>query len=409
MHVVVNGVFVKIISSILDNNTLFLPKVWTTHLHVVGNQFPMYWCLERWFNIFACWNWFPQLRVAVWNLSLCCFLFYDCSEGGDSGSSSDSEEGERGTRHPEIVKGKEKILRESSAHTPGSSSRRHGNQTEAGKDRTQTVPKYFPGGPTAPNLVHSIPPGWKVVPDQENQSMPSYFNMPAPSQHTTIPGQWQFLPSPYVAGGSCGAQLNPINIEDLSMTRESTVKEESVRRRLRRQNKRNAEDETRKRQSAGMKPYAVQVRPSGFIDSGCRGHLKWQEHIRNLTPRLLDMSITTYENQPEASRKKLREALINKFEFLENEVTDSTLDKMIKTWMRKSRERMKRNFGGTTKAPTNVEVKQWDALQRHWSDPKTQEKSERMSENRKKAVYNPRVGRHGYAGKEAKMVRVFPS
>ena len=124
---------------------------------------------------------------------------------------------------------------------------------------------------------------------------------------------------------------------------------------------------------------------------------------------MLDMSVTVYENQPKSSRDKLREALTAKFEFEDNNITESSFDKMIKTWIRKDRERMKQTFAGTTKVPTKLNPKDWEALKRYWDDPTTKEKSERMSENRKKSVKNPRLGRHGYARKAAKVVRIFKS
>ena len=82
---------------------------------------------------------------------------------------------------------------------------------------------------------------------------------------------------------------------------------------------------------------------------------------------MLDMSITVYKKQSQSSRDKLGEALSNNFEFLEYSITPASFDKMIKTWIRKDRERMKRNFAGSTKAPLKYNDTQWDALKRHWT------------------------------------------
>lgn len=149
----------------------------------------------------------------------------------------------------------------------------------------------------------------------------------------------------------------------------------------------------------------MQVKPSGIIDSGCKGHLKWQEYVRDLTPRMLDMSVVVYEEQKDSSLQKLRDSLSAKFEFVDNEVTPASFDRMIKIWLRKDRERVKRIYGSKTKPPPRYTEKEWDAMRKYWDLPDTKKKSKKMSDRRSKVVYNPRVGRLGYAGKGAKLVR----
>ena len=196
-----------------------------------------------------------------------------------------------------------------------------------------------------------------------------------------------------------------VGLDKGSNSMASSIKENSFQKRKQRATKRAAEEEARRRENAGLKPYTVQVKDSGIIDSGCAGHLKWQEFVRNMTPRMLDMSVMKFEDQNEDSKEKLRETLRARFEFLEHEVTDLDLDKMIKTWIRRDRERMKRLHGGTVKAPTKYRDNQWDNLKRYWDTPTSKKKSERMSETRSKVTSNPRVGRTGYAGKKDKLVR----
>ena len=103
---------------------------------------------------------------------------------------------------------------------------------------------------------------------------------------------------------------------------------------------------------------------------------------------------------------KLRKALKNKFKFVDNELTDASIDKMIKVRLRKDRERTKRLYGGKLKAPTEYTEKEWDAIKKHWDLPNPKMQSKRMAETRKKVVYNPRVGRHGYARRKANLVSV---
>ena len=103
----------------------------------------------------------------------------------------------------------------------------------------------------------------------------------------------------------------------------------------------------------------------------------------------------------------LRDTLKNKFEFLENQVTQASFDRMIKTWLRRERERVKRLHGHKVKPLAKYTDKQWESLRRYWNSPAYIEKSNKMTETRKKVLFNPRVGRHGYAGKQAKMVSYF--
>lgn len=156
-----------------------------------------------------------------------------------------------------------------------------------------------------------------------------------------------------------------------------------------------------------MKPYVVEVRSSGIVDSRCRGHLKWQELVRVLTPRMLNMGIFKYEDQSESSKNLLRDALMNKFEFVDHVVTKVGFDRMIKTWMRKERERLKRTHGAQIKPPGNYAEEDWEAMKRNWDSPASKIQFEKMSETRKKVTSNPRVERQGYAGKREKLVRLL--
>ena len=94
-----------------------------------------------------------------------------------------------------------------------------------------------------------------------------------------------------------------------SPSKSSCIKEESARKRVLRANKRVQDEDGRRRERSGLKPYTVQVKTSDLIDSGCASHLKWQEFVRNLTPRMLHMSVMKFEDQSEDLKAKLREAL----------------------------------------------------------------------------------------------------
>ena len=126
--------------------------------------------------------------------------------------------------------------------------------------------------PSATNHTPPVPPGWKWVPVPEHSTPSPFLSMPASMQHGSPYGQWQFVPSQLCNAGSGGVQIDSKDVDDDSLIRESHVKEESLKRRQRRANKKNVDDESRRRVAAGMKPYAVQVNEEGIVDSGCRGH-----------------------------------------------------------------------------------------------------------------------------------------
>ena len=243
---------------------------------------------------------------------------------------------------------------------------------------------------------------WVQVP--HNETGRDLLDMLGKFSQDNLPANFR---SPFVqfsTGGERAEEAEPTRADQSLPSGSSSIKEDSLRKRVSRASKRQADEDARKRQSAGLRPYVVEVRPSGIIDSGCAGHLKWQEQVRNFTPRMLDLSVIKYEDQSQSSRDKLRDQLFSKFEFVNNEVTQISFDKMIKTWLRRYRERVRRVHGGSVKPPGRYTDEQWASLRNYWTSTEYKEKSETMSERRKKQMYNPRVGRHGYAGKAANLV-----
>ena len=252
-----------------------------------------------------------------------------------------------------------------------------------------------------------VAPGFMWVPVPQGSARTGMTNMRSGLTPGSFPMNWSFPQVNYQSNTSDFQGVENTGIERESDSKSMSLKQDSVKKRIRRAHKRDADESARQRKAAGLRPYLVQVKPSGIVDSGCAGHLKWHEYIRNLTPRMLDMSVIKYEDQYEDSKVKLRDALRAKFEFVDHDVTDASLDRMVKTWMRKDRDRMKRRHGGKLKAPSRYTEKEWDALKKHWGTPSAQEESEKMVERRKKVVNNPRVGRRGYAGNAAKLVSIL--
>ena len=348
--------------------------------------------------------------ISALGVILCCEYGVDISEDSGSHSFSDASEdelqvsdggGSSGIRKQKKVKDSKNVgnALERGQHTPSSSRRSRGQANASAPGlgsqgfNSTTAPHYFPSAP-----------GWTFVPIPQTNSAPNMHNFVGGYPSGNYPINWQMLQTPNLpqcpdsAGtGSRGNDVGSVSVP-------TSLKEDSAKRRIRRANKRDADEVAKKRELAGLKPYVVHVKSSGIIDSGCVGHLKWQENIREVTPRMLDMSVIKYEDQYEGSKIKLREGLRQKFEFVGNEVSDDALDRMVKTWLRKDRERMKKTHGGKLKAPPHFTDKEWDSMRKYWDSEDSKKLSEKMMENRSKVTNNPRVGRRGYAGKKTKLV-----
>ena len=66
----------------------------------------------------------------------------------------------------------------------------------------------------------------------------------------------------------------------------------------------------------GQKPHKVRVKACGGIDGGCDDNNEFDEVLRSLIPRILDVSCVKWDDQSSSSIEKLRSALDNEFEYL---------------------------------------------------------------------------------------------
>jgi len=159
----------------------------------------------------------------------------------------------------------------------------------------------------------------------------------------------------------------------------------------------------RRRIEAGLKPYIVQVRKEGYIDGGCKGHLKWEQMLRTLVPRCLNMSKVQFSEQNDKSVTKLRDCLDAEFEYIDNELSNSGFLQSVKRWMRSTRGRLKAKAPGSA-SPLHFDPTEWKKLNEYWEKATTYKKFEEMSKVRKKVVHQTHAGRIGFAGKEAQLV-----
>jgi hypothetical protein len=70
----------------------------------------------------------------------------------------------------------------------------------------------------------------------------------------------------------------------------STTKAESEARAARRAVRKETEERVETRRNEGQKPHRVRVKAGGGIDGGCEGKNEFDEYLRSLVPRILDVS-----------------------------------------------------------------------------------------------------------------------
>ena len=260
-----------------------------------------------------------------------------------------------------------------------------------------------------PSRTFKSPPKKKTTPPSQGEAAPS--NVPAWMQQPFLPnplymGQGN-MPNPWTMGQQfpgC-AWLPPPPATQTSAKEVPTTKAESEARATRRAIRKEMEERVDARRSQGQKPHRVRVKPGGGIDGGCEGKNEFDEQLRTLVPRILDVSCVSWKDQHPGSVEKLRSALDATFEYVGNHLTDKGFTNAVKRQMKTERSKMKGWFlGGRKECPVTIEPDQWARLCDYWSKPETEEKAQRMANARKAVKRTSTVGRAGKAGKEAQLV-----
>ena len=186
-----------------------------------------------------------------------------------------------------------------------------------------------------------------------------------------------------------------------------TLKPESEARAARRAHRKEIEESVDARKAVGQKPHKVRVKAGGGIDGGCEGKNEFDEALRSLVPRILDVSCVEWKDQSPCSIEKLRNALDNEFEYVENKLSEKGFKNAVKRQMKTERSKMKAWFlSGKKECPIYIEPDQWTRLCSYWSKPETEQKAMRMANARRLVKKQSNVGRVGKAGKEAQLVCV---
>ena len=183
------------------------------------------------------------------------------------------------------------------------------------------------------------------------------------------------------------------------------VKADSEARATRRAARKEAETNVELRRSGGQKPHILRVRAGGGIDGGCEGKNAFDEALRSLVPRILDVSVLKWKFQNPGSVEKLRSAIDNEFEYVGHSLSDIGFKNAVKRQMKTERAKMKGWFmSGKKQCPVFIEPDQWARLCSYWSAPETEQKAQMMAKARNQVKNTSNVGRTGKAGKEAQLV-----
>jgi hypothetical protein len=109
------------------------------------------------------------------------------------------------------------------------------------------------------------------------------------------------------------------------------------------------------------------VKDGGDIDRGCTGKNVWDDAIRSLVPRILDISIVEWEAHKSTAVEKLRNALDADFEYVPQTLSQRGFRNAIKRFMKTKRSRLKaRYMVGDIACPIHIDPHQWEKLQQYW-------------------------------------------
>jgi hypothetical protein len=224
-----------------------------------------------------------------------------------------------------------------------------------------------------------------------------------------IPPPWMMgQHGPMMGQQSAGMQYPPTWVQ-VPPVREDELTPDSAARAARRHKRREYDNVAASRSSLGQKPNQVHVKPGGYVDQGSAGKNAWDDAIRSLVPRLLDMSIIEWKGHRPESLEKLREALDLEFEYIGCPLSMRGFRDAVKRFMKTERSRLKGKYlAGDTQCPLHIQPAQWENLQAYWEDTLQVEKASKMANARRQVRNASHVGRKGKGGREAELVRRPP-
>lgn len=164
---------------------------------------------------------------------------------------------------------------------------------------------------------------------------------------------------------------------------------------------------SRQRALAGVKPNRVFVLPGGEVDTNCKGKNAWDEALRDLVPKCVDVSVVNWSKHEPHTLQKLRAALDNEFEYLGNPLSMVGFRLAVSKYLKAERFRLKsRYLKGIDTPPLHVDKPEWDRLKEYWNTDKQKEKAGKMAVARQSVKNLTTVGRRGKSGRPSATVSV---
>ena len=112
---------------------------------------------------------------------------------------------------------------------------------------------------------------------------------------------------------------------------------ESEARATRRAARKEVETNVELRRSGGQKTHRLRVKVGGGIDGRCEGKNAFDEALRSMVPRILDVSCLRWKLQNPKSVEKLRSYLDNEFEYVEHNLSNLGFKNAVKRQMKTER------------------------------------------------------------------------
>ncbi len=137
--------------------------------------------------------------------------------------------------------------------------------------------------------------------------------------------------------------------------------------------KKTIEFEAEERKKKGMPPHKVEVTKHGKIDGSCDGKNDWDNAMRGLAPRILNMAVVKVGEQNPVDMAKLRRQLDDLFEYIHHELSARGFRDCVRRFMKNERSRLKKWYqkDGQTGCPLGVDADQWAALVKYWEERNT--------------------------------------
>jgi hypothetical protein len=166
--------------------------------------------------------------------------------------------------------------------------------------------------------------------------------------------------NPWMMGGQSGGKSygNP-----WMMLTDADARPDSAARANRRQRRNDYDVTAMSRTIGGQKPNKLRVKEGGDIDGACPTKNAWDDAVRSLIPRIIDMSIIEWEAQRTAAVEKLRDALDADFEYMPVILSQRGFRNAIKRFMKTERSRLKARYIARDRTClVHIDPVQWERI-----------------------------------------------